>query len=200
MHSLDCRSSGVLTGTRTAGALGRILVAIVVSAVYGDLARYAFQAGVRKVVLSSWVDNLYVAAASPTACSVMLRILESGFAQWGEELKPGSVSLTAPAGSRSTVPAGRPMLPDCPCLGATVTSDGSHRLVLASLLAKLRGVVFTLVKNRRFGFLGLRKRAEVAHRAATPPVDFTCPFCARRRTWYVFWMRPSSGFVASPCG
>ena len=174
-YSLDCRSSGVLTGTRTAGALGRILVAIVVSAVYGDLARHAYQAGERKVVLSTWVDNLYVAAASPVACSAMLQILESGFAQWGVELKPGSVSLTTPAGSRSAVPAGRQTLPDCPCLGATICSDSSHRQVLASLLAKIRGVSFALVKNRGYGFLGIRKRAEVAHRAATPLVDFFVP-------------------------
>ena len=39
----------------------------------------------------------------------------------------------------------------------------------------MRGASFTLVKNRGFGFLGLRKRVEVAHRATTPLVDFYVP-------------------------
>ena len=77
--TMNCRSSGVLTDTRTASAMGRILVSIVVASCYEDLARTAYQAGDRKIVLSSWVDNLYVAATSPVACSAMLRILEVAF-------------------------------------------------------------------------------------------------------------------------
>ena len=114
----------------------------------------------------------------------MLRILETAFAPWDVELKPGSASLITPAVSCSAVPPGRQMLPDCPCIGATINSDGRHRQALASLLAKIRGASFALVKKRGFGILGLRKRAEVAHRATTPLVDFFVPL-----------LRPSADLV-----
>ena len=139
------------------------------------MSRRAFLAGDTRLVISTWVDNLYVVGSSPGNCAVMPDILREGFARWDVDIKAGIASVSAPLGVREVPPARYPCCPSFPCLGAPVSNDGGCQAVLLSLISKVRGAIFALQKSRGFGFLGLQKRATVAARATRPILDFFVP-------------------------
>ena len=100
---IQCRCSGALTGTRVAGALGRIpTVATAIKRLHA-WHRWLWE-GPLRMGIAVYVDNIFAVGSSPGAACAILDDMGQHLAKdWGLRWKPSSRSALVPAGGRNDV-------------------------------------------------------------------------------------------------
>lgn len=118
------RARGALTGSRVAGALGRVAVRDVMLWVFGSSSHRAFGPPEASVLMCSYVDNILVAGRDAfSARAVLSRVEERLRTRWSLALPESSVEVLAPRGAPSDV--GEPAsVEHTKFLGHCVSSDG----------------------------------------------------------------------------
>ena len=98
--TIVARTLGTLTGSRTAGILGRVPIEDVCRKHSTSLRRLGFSAGARVISLMSWIDNLYL--LGPSVCNAMeaMKLIEESLRNdWGLHIKADSKLILQIRGS-----------------------------------------------------------------------------------------------------
>ena len=94
--SLQPRTCGAHTGTRSAGQFGRIPVADTFRRIQASINNLGFRLQHFNLLAASWVDNIYSLAHSAVASTAIIDQFDRTLqAAWGQELKTGSRSYIA---------------------------------------------------------------------------------------------------------
>lgn len=118
------RVRGALTGSRVAGALGRVAVRDVMLWVYGTSSHRAFGPPEASVLMCAYVDNILVVGHdTSSARAVLSRVEERLRTRWALSLPESSVDVLAPRGAPTDV--GEPASAEhTKFLGHYVSADG----------------------------------------------------------------------------
>jgi len=104
VFEVSTRKIGIYTGSRLAGALGRIPVLDAMHKCHKSLQNNLFQVGSRTVPVLCWVDNLYVVGCSAQRAIDSIETIGRALKDsWGLHLKPGSKSYLLPKHSEECV-------------------------------------------------------------------------------------------------
>ena len=89
---LGSRSAGSLTGTRVAGALGRVSVEEALIALADPLMNIGFPGpGGARLTIATYVDNMFSASVCPRSATSMLQLIEARLLElWVLHIKPES--------------------------------------------------------------------------------------------------------------
>jgi len=193
--TLLSRTSGGLTGSRTAGAMGRVPVEAALQDSRERICSFGFECGVQSPLIScTYVDNLYFFSHSVGGALKMAAIVQSELKRtWGLTFKPGSAECMPVAGAAEwdCVDELADAWPQwtfvdrCAVLGMLISNSGS---VAADMEACRRGVWGSYVHSCSSAAatklpLGLKLR--LLDRAGRAAVDFrssrwpTTPTAAR---------------------
>lgn len=126
--SVGNRTMGALTGSRLAGALGRLAVRDIMRAVAAASAARAFAPHPHSVSVAPSVDNLIFAGEDASSAEAMYAIAVShADAEWGLDISRKSIEVVVPRGAL-IVPAGFPAKRHTKFLGHIVAGGGSMAL------------------------------------------------------------------------
>ena len=172
--ALPTRTVGALTGSRSAGAIGRYIVQSTCAGMIGLIAQLRFRGPERCIGILTWVDNLYFLGKSgQAAIDLMLRFDECLSSAWGLQLKNGSQLLMQPRGSTELVamPPGYSRVFIMPVLGHLIAEDGAIRPSWASTRAAMLRAFWKQVRGSR-GALAPEHMMQVIDRAVRPVADW----------------------------
>ena len=97
------RAVGSLTGSRTAGAFGRVPVESTIKENHPERKKWGFDAGSRILTVATYVDNIYSAGSSMRNAINILEDFATHLKNvWRLEIKPNSRLCCAPCGSTET--------------------------------------------------------------------------------------------------
>ena len=190
--SVGARTTGTMTGTRVAGAMGECIILDLMSTIPYMLGIEGFCYGSEALVLASWVDNIYTVASSSMQAIANLEIFERALeSKWKLRFKPSSKLVTSCSGVsdlRGGHREGWTYVRTYPVLGCHVRCDGSHHddLLLAERAAWTR---FWLGPGKKVSRpIPAYLRAADAERCCLPAFTFRCSWwqysddlCARIR-------------------
>ena len=99
--SISKRTAGSITGSRTAGTLGRVPLESVFRNNEADLEKLGFCTERSAITAMAWVDNIYVFGRTASTAMRAMKIIEAELVkEWSLALKPDSKLTLLPAGSR----------------------------------------------------------------------------------------------------
>ena len=127
---INVRSKGGLTGSRVAGACGRIPVEDTLKMLDRECSHLGFRVGSGVLTVSSYIDNLYAVSDSLFgAISLMKRAEQHLLTRWDLDFKPDSKKCMVPRGSQQGVSdrliQEYPLNPTFDVLGHRVADDCS---------------------------------------------------------------------------
>jgi len=130
MFEVGERHIGVYTGSRLAGALGRIPILDAFDKCKRDVTKALFVVGDHRVPVMCWIDNVYVVAASgQKAVDSIEQLGEQLRSTWRLDWKDGSKSLMLPKHSYESesveLPAGWLTVECLSVLGHQISNSGS---------------------------------------------------------------------------
>ena len=128
LQQLGRRTCGTLTGSRCAGALGAVVVAMTLEAAVADPRFVAFDMGDTKLAFAVWIDNIFSVGMSEGAAVAAQGVFEAALQRiWRLKLKPESKEVVSVTGQRlpDAPPRGWRRVTTLPCLGHLVTADGA---------------------------------------------------------------------------
>ena len=179
------RIKGGLTGSRTAGALGRIPVEATMNKISCWVRRWAFDVGTRYGLSgASFVDNLFCFSHSAGGALQAAQLFERVLNQdWRLRIKDGSRELLLVAGAAEwgSLPElvrrwpGWQVTRSLACLGVLVSNDGSigsdleawKKAVMAAMLRNTSGLARSV--------LSLKQKERHMNAFGTVLLDFRCP-------------------------
>ena len=172
---LKARSSGTLTGSRLAGALGRLIVADVL----GEMERLGrlpcWNVG-WEVGFAAWVDNLYTPAMS--AANAMAKIDEFEELlqrRWRLSFKPSSKLVTVngpPSTQRPTTHGSWSYVDEFPVLGHVIEADGACGADVSAAIGKAWRGFWASCGRKQFRKLDLRTKLRDMDRKVLPILEF----------------------------
>ena len=96
---IPLRSRGSLTGSRVAGAMGRVPVESTIRDRHQEWARHGFQAGGHRLTVATYIDNIFSAGSSLTGAITLEDFAARLHSIWDFQIKPTSRSCLVPRGS-----------------------------------------------------------------------------------------------------
>lgn len=126
--SIHGRTIGVMTGSCTAGQLGRVPTLSILHSMKDTLVKAAFATHKTPMVTALWVDNLFVIAKSAhAAIGVKEQFLRQLKTEWVLHDKRGSVQIMLPAMAQEQITLSQDMelVTELPVLGHIVSNSGS---------------------------------------------------------------------------
>ena len=135
-HALGCtspllpRCSSTLTGSRTAGALGRIIVCESVKSISSQVWDMGFNVCEGRFCLASWIDNVFTFSSSLSQAVTMQETFEAHISRkWGLQIKPSSRRILVCKGSGASSPDHEkwPIVCNMNVLGHVVQNDSGIR-------------------------------------------------------------------------
>ena len=124
------RTKGSITGSRTAGAMGRIPIESVCRDKRSSLEKLGFRAGTKVITAMSWVDNISVIGRIARVAKRAMQIIEEVLtSEWSLALKPDSKLALLPAGSNHAagIDEDFAVVTSMPVLGHIIDSKGGIR-------------------------------------------------------------------------
>ena len=125
------RSTGSLTGSRVAGAMGRVPVESTIRDRHFAWKRHGFKAGTHTLTVATYVDNIYSAGASLHDAIAILEDFEAHLqTHWGLRIKPSSRMCLVPRGNHE-LPRNDgkwPLHAEFTALGHTLQDNGSTQM------------------------------------------------------------------------
>ena len=124
------RCKGSITGSRVAGALGRVPVESIIRDRHGLWRRHGFRTDVDRLTVATYVDNIYSAGSSLAGAITILEDFEAQLnKEWGLQIKPASRSCIVPRGSTEfSYDSGKwPLCSEFNTLGHILQDNGSTR-------------------------------------------------------------------------
>ena len=121
------RTCGSLTGSKTAGSLGRLIVVDSMVKAVSQPSFRGYMSAAGQLTLSSWIDNLYCLAPTPGCAATNFMILDGVLQRdWRLTFKESSKLIISSAGKMSEFfPGGYRWSEPFPVLGASLDSHGS---------------------------------------------------------------------------
>ena len=181
------RSCGGLTGSTVALTLARIPV----ESTFLDLAPRnrlkGFEVGGTRLVLSSWVDNIYAASHTPEdACDLVSSVFKHLSLTWNLHVKDKSAVVLACRGadvSGFSPTCGFKLVTDFEVLGSHLTDNASMALQWQHLQARAWAAFWSNVRVRSWKRLGLKRRFAVLERCVRPIVMFKLQAFSPTQHW-----------------
>jgi len=178
------RTVGGLTGSRTAGFLGRIPVESIIADRCSRWRRLGYHAGQHVFCLCTWVDNLFSASDSLSGAISMLEDFEKQLrTKWSMGIKPTSRSCMVAEGNPD-VPADLdrwPLVTAFPVLGHHLQANGSIRECWSRARASMWRAYWGNAGSRDAAHLSGSARASLVKRAVVPQFSFRCSRWAPQR-------------------
>ena len=178
------RTVGSLTGSRTAGALGRVPVEQVMRSLADRLNSWGFDVGrVHNFVGASFVDNLYFASHSTGGALSAAELFATSLRRdWKLTIKPGSRVVMPVAGSPDweNIDDIADAWPDWkfsyefPCLGHVLAADSSAHACFAAAKASVLAAVARNFSRCSKRALGVQRKRILLDRVARSVIDFRC--------------------------
>ena len=174
---LPGRCIGGLTGSRTAGILGRIPVESIAADRHEHWKQWAFRAAGDHFCLCSWVDNLFAASASLHGAISILEDFEDQLqSKWRMKIKPSSRACMRARGS-DELPADPVKWPLCHqfiVLGHSLDDDGSIRSCWRRARASMWKAFWANPGSKVAANFSATERLALLARTVSPQLDFRC--------------------------
>ena len=177
------RTKGGLTGTRTAGALGRIPILDMIAAREEAWRADGFRLGsgihADSLTMATYIDNLYaVSSEVEGAMKIMTDAERYLLKRWQLTLKLSSKMITSAAVGSEHVEGdtvnGYVYHQDFPVLGHLVNNTGSIAYAFEKTLQKMWKAFWGNAGSRRARTLGQRRKVLLIARAVRPLFEFVC--------------------------
>ena len=171
------RTVGGLTGSRTAGFLGRIPVEATIADRLPSWRRHGFHTSELSLCMCTWVDNLFSASDSLDGAISILEDFESHLkTNWQMNIKPTSRSCMVAAGSVQ-VPAEAerwPLKDTFVVLGHILQPTGSIRACWSRSRAVMWKAFWTNPGAETAKNLSIPRKVQLLTRAVQPQMSFRC--------------------------
>lgn len=155
------RARGPLTWSRTAGALGRIPIRYLHEHIAATCWARAYGPPGHEVLLSTYVDNVMVAAKDDTSAEAILRAMRTRLHDlWRLELPESSVELLLPRGA-APPSHGRPAWSSLGFWGTEISSDGSLAACWGRAQGAARAALWRHMRAARSARLSRAQRARI---------------------------------------
>ena len=174
---IKSRSIGGLTGSRTAGLLGRIPVESIVGDRKSLWRQWGFSADEQCFSMCTWVDNLFSASTSLHGAISILEDFEQQLeSKWGMSIKPSSRACMRARGSEEMPIDGVkwPLVSEFVVLGHVLKDDGSIRPCWTRARTSMWRAFWANPATRESTYLTLNDRLGLLAKAVTPQLDFRC--------------------------
>ena len=170
------RSVGGLTGSRTAGMLGRIPVESVMSERCSYWRRWGFKADHAVLCAASYVDNLFSASQSVQGAISILEDFELQLeSKWDLKIKPSSRSCMAAAGCPDISTSEKwPQADTFHLLGHVLHSTGSIRNCWQNVWRLMWMSFWANPGSRPAGKLKVDSRLQLLCKAVSPQLVYRC--------------------------
>ena len=171
------RTIGGLTGSRTAGFLGRIPVEAIIADRRSHWQRLGYHAGRDVFCLCTWADNLFSASRSLAGAIEILEDFETQLlTKWGMGIKPSSRSCMVAEGSiEAPVDVSKwPLVKVFPVLGHHLQSNGSIRECWTRTRAAMWRAYWGNSGAHDAAHLSVTNRLSLLKRAVAPQLSFRC--------------------------
>lgn len=157
-----------VTGSRVAGALGRVAIRDVMMHVHATSAHRAFGPPEARILICSYIDNILVAGSDSSSASAILQQVEERLrTPWALSLPESSVEGMAPRGA--SVHAGDPApLQHMKCLGHYISADGSVSACWAKAQGAVRSALWRHVRSARQARLPVAARLRIVDQFVWP--------------------------------
>ena len=150
-----------------------------------------FRAGLGRLVLASWVDNVYVASNAPSeACELLELVFSRLRSEWCLECKEGSAELLVcdgfdVSGLSNPLPLGIKHVRFFDVLGFRISSNASMSLQWRQLLVGAWAAFYANVRCKSWRTLGVNRRLTLLDRVVKPIVLY------KLQAWVPskFWIR-----------
>ena len=174
------RTTGSLTGSRLAGALGRWPVETAVATVLQADSHRGFRidqgGGGGRLTFGVYIDNLYALAANMSDAVDLIEQLNVVLSErWGLQLKPGSCEVLAPRGcpeAETFERQGWSVVSEMKVLGRWVANDGSWKRSAARVRAQCLAAYWAACGGARAKIVRASTRVAIVERVCQPIVDF----------------------------
>ena len=172
--TIDARTRGVLTGTRSAGDLGRVITSDVAFKVATSHLCLPTRLPTADLPLATWIDNLYAFGESRGSAVQMIeasdRLLRR---EWELHLKPSSRQVTTSGGkAEQPVPEGWEQVAFQSVLGITVSGSGAPSAALAALRRRMWASFFGKRVRKALQAATLDRRVQLLHNHLFPIVAY----------------------------
>ena len=171
------RTVGGMTGSRTAGYLGRIPVEAIIADRLPHWRRHGFQTDSSPLCLCTWVDNLFSASDSLSSAIYILEDFESQLQQhWHMNIKASSRCCMVSDGNLD-VPDDRdrwPLVDTFIVLGHAVQSSGSIRACWSKARSSMWKAFWANPGAAAAGHLPRNEELTLMSRAVLPQLSFRC--------------------------
>jgi len=164
------RSRGGLTGSRTAGALGRIPVEDVIQFRAAQWSSWGFQAGPNTLTVASFVDNIYAVGSTLMGATRILDDFERHlWERWACKIKPSSRSCMVAYGGGLAV-SRHVWLPSrsMQVLGHTISDDGSTSACVEQTFVLMWRAFFANCSCRDAKLLDFDRKMAILKRTTVP--------------------------------
>ena len=171
------RTIGGLTGSRTAGFLGRIPVEAIIAERREFWTRFGFHAGNDVFSVCTWVDNIFSASDSlHGAISILEDFQVQLETKWNLRIKDSSRCCMAAMGNRETAHdlAKWPAVDVFPVLGHKLQSDGSVRACWTAARSSMWRSFWSNAGSRDAKHLNAAQKIALVRRAVAPQIHFRC--------------------------
>ena len=175
--SIAGHTVGGLTGSRTAGFLGRIPVESVMAARLPHWKPRGFRAGDSTFCVCTWVDNLFSASTSLDGAVWILEDFENCLNQeWNLQVKPSSRNCMVARGNQKTPadPNKWPLVEVFPVLGHLIQENGSVRACWNNARRSMWRAFWANSASREARNLSFSAKWDLMGRSVTPQLNFRC--------------------------
>jgi hypothetical protein len=176
---VGARGCGSLTGSRVAGALGRVPVEETLCRMGPHWKAMGFSLdGGRALSVATYVDNLFAVSTSlAQACRILDEFEAELATRWHLHIKPSSRSCIAAQGCAETTPNVErwPQTTEFRCLGHVVSHDGCSNPCFQNTQKLLWMSFFRNCVGNGTRGLSVRAKIKLLDRAVAPAMDFRSP-------------------------
>ena len=173
--AIGSRCTGVHTGSRLGGAIGRIPLIDVLAHESDKIKPFLWKAAGKPVPVLTWIDNIYVIGRTmQSALDCMFIIASSLSSRWNLHFKEGSKFALVPKNSDEVfqLPDGYVQTDDLECLGHVVSGDGNVAVCFAAAEKQAWGAFFANPASSKLKGAGLDRRLGQFTRCVTPCIAY----------------------------
>ena len=171
------RTVGGMTGSRTAGFLGRVPVEAIIAERHSHWKPHGFQTGSSPLCLCTWVDNLFSASSSLAGAIYILEDFESQLQKhWHMNIKGSSRCCMVSDGNLDVPDDGDrwPLVDTFIVLGHAVQSSGSIRACWSRARSSMWKAFWANPGATSAGQLAHGRKLALMSRAVLPQLSFRC--------------------------
>ena len=176
--AVGVRSAGSLTGSRVAGALGRIPLLSVANARSAHWERLGYKINGAALTVAFYVDNMYsLAHSAADAVSILEDLEQHLLSDWSLRIKPSSRSVCVPRGGQmheSHDESKWPVLQHFPVLGHVLDASGSSWPCWQATKTKMWRAFFANCVGNKVQGLPFLAKTKLLGRCVLPVGDFRC--------------------------